>query len=607
MKTERIAGGLVAVLFKTICLSLTVIACSPLVQEANRIAKTCDNREIGSFLTYYKEQHDREKFKAACFLVANMPGKYSISADTGEKKYDVDIVKADSLIYSLEQSFIIWKNSPYSSRYGFYDFCKYILPYRVANEPLTYYWKEDCRRWLDVVLSENIEETAEAVNNYIRIGIIPANIKADMKSYTELVESGYGKCEDRAVMLAMALRSLGIPAAYEFVPFWGSNNNGHAFVSVINPDGTVYPLANTDDAGRKTYLSRKTPKIFRKTYSINKMPHNEAGGIPLLFQDNDIEDVTALHNIGMKDIKVKIEGDVYLAVFSPDGWVPVTYGRKCQFDNVGTGVNATGNQENEAVDLGDGILYLPVTVADEMIVPVAHPIIVSQSGLRDVVADTSNIGSVTLNRKYPLNTRIVGFAKSMTNGIFEGADNPDFSDAVILYEISGIPESRMQKVRITDDRPYRYIRYRRPAGIFSIAEIKLYGSDGKEIVFRPMACKPLENIPEQMDKVFDNDPLTYFEISGGISLWIGADLGKPMTVSEIAFAPRNDDNAVSPGDVYELFYWNGKWESIGMKQADDYTITFTDVPQNALLWLRDLTRGCEERPFTYEKGKQIWW
>ena len=26
----------------------------------------------------------------------------------------------------------------------------------------------------------------------------------------------------------MALRSIGIPAAYAFVPFWGSSNNGHS-------------------------------------------------------------------------------------------------------------------------------------------------------------------------------------------------------------------------------------------------------------------------------------------------------------------------------------------------------------------------------------------
>jgi hypothetical protein len=32
-----------------------------------------------------------------------------------------------------------------------------------------------------------------------------------------------------------------------------------------------------------------------------------------------------------------------------------------------------------------------------------------------------------------------------------------------------------------------------------------------------------------------------------------------------------------------------------------------NMPTNALFWLRDLTKGKEERPFTYENGQQVWW
>ena len=32
-----------------------------------------------------------------------------------------------------------------------------------------------------------------------------------------------------------------------------------------------------------------------------------------------------------------------------------------------------------------------------------------------------------------------------------------------------------------------------------------------------------------------------------------------------------------------------------------------NVPDHALLYLKDYTRGAEERPFTYVDGKQIWW
>ena len=45
---------------------------------------------------------------------------------------------------------------------------------------------------------------------------------------------------------------------------------------------------------------------------------------------------------------------------------------------------------------------------------------------------------------------------------------------------------------------------------------------------------------------------------------------------------------------------------MGVKTATDYTITFDNVPDNALLWLRNLTEGREERIFTYENGRQVW-
>ena len=131
-------------------------------------------------------------------------------------------------------------------------------------------------------------------------------------------------------------------------------------------------------------------------------------------------------------------------------------------------------------------MYLPVVFENALIVPKSEPLIVSQSGYRYLQADTLIREKVIMTRKYPLNNRIIGFAKSMTGGIFEGANKPDFSDAELLYEISDIPESRMQKISINPIKPYRYIRYRRPIGIFSIAEMKVFGTDGQEITFKPI-------------------------------------------------------------------------------------------------------------------------
>lgn len=69
--------------------------------------------------------------------------------------------------------------------------------------------------------------------------------------------------------------------------------------------------------------------------------------------------------------------------------------------------------------------------------------------------------------------------------------------------------------------------------------------------------------------------------------------------------PRNDDNFIWPGDEHELFYRNeiAGWVALGRKTAMERTITFS-IPNNALLWLRNLTKGREEQVFVYRNGRQ---
>jgi hypothetical protein len=61
------------------------------------------------------------------------------------------------------------------------------------------------------------------------------------------------------------------------------------------------------------------------------------------------------------------------------------------------------------------------------------------------------------------------------------------------------------------------------------------------------------------------------------------------------------------GELYELFYWNKTgWSSLGKQEGrPDSTLVYTNVPKNALLNLHNHTRGKENRPFTYENGKQV--
>ena len=563
--------------------------------------------ELTNFLKYYKAAGDNEKYEAACYLVSNMLGKHTTDQDL---IYDIKVIKADSLVWSLERSFALREESKFLKDYSFDQFIEYILPYRIADEPLEFYWKEDCRKRYIPNSDTDIIAAAKSINEQVKLELSPDNYGDLPKSYSFLTYNGYGKCNDRSTLLVMALRANGIPAAYEFVPYWGSSNNGHSFVSVILPDGKIYPLQNTNKITNDSYISRKTPKIYRRMYKL-QLREEAIVDLPELFKYNDIADVTELHGIGSRDVQISRNltdktSVYYLSVFSPAGWIPLAASSSTNFSYVGTGTNTMQDKTKEALDLGDGIVYLPIQWTNDDIIPVGAPLIVSDHSVVAISTDSSQSERVVLKRKYPLNLRIVDFAKLMVMGIFEGANKADFSDAENLYTITDIPKSKMQVIEISTEKSFRYVRYIRPKGTFSIAEFSLYHSNGEPLPFLPIACEAIREDPTMVN-VFDRTPLTYYQVAGGVDMWVGADLGKPVKISKIGFAPRNDDNAVVSTDTYELFYWQDGWISLGKKQPDGDSVVYDNVPIKALLWLRDLTKGREERPFTYENGKQIWW
>lgn len=578
-------------------------SCQPVCEKnAWDIANNCKNPEVAKFLGHYKNGSDVEKYQAACFLVENMLNKYYIEPENSNLIKDIDIIIADSLIMSLEYSFKL-KDSEFAANYTFEQFCEYLLPYRIANEPLSFHWKWDCPQY-SYLAGQSISDVAKAVNSQIHIDIAPEYYGEHVKRFSTIAADKYGKCEDRTIFVAMVLRSMGIPATYDFIPIWGSSNNGHSFTSVVLPDGTCMPLSDQNTTADTVLFWRKTPKIYRYTYQINK-PHSAENSTPPIIDNNDIIDVTSRYDIPQENVVLNLltesVEDSYLCVFVRGDWEPIAHGVSGKFFNVGTGEL----NNKESLDSGNGILYLPAKYADGKTVPISPPIIHSAEGLR-VINKSDKCERIMLYRKYPLNNRIIDFSKRMVRGVFEGANKPDFSDAEIIYEITAPPLPRLQQIKLELSKQYRYIRYRRPKGIFSIAEFNVKDKNGQSINFCPIGCSAIEK-SEKMFDVFDRNPLTYFEVNGGMDLWIGGNLRKMQSIGYIEFAPRNDDNSVSPGDEYELYFWDNEWICLGQKTAVDYFLTYENVPKGALLWLKNLTKGKEERPFTYEDGKQIWW
>ena len=144
-----------------------------------------------------------------------------------------------------------------------------------------------------------------------------------------------------------------------------------------------------------------------------------------------------------------------------------------------------------------------------------------------------------------------------------------------------------------------------PDSLLRISELRVFCSDTLLRGATTLSSRSAEL--RGADNLFDGKLLTYCQVKHPKSTWIGLDLGYPRRITHIEYMPRTDDNDIWPGDIYEMFYWDGEWVSVGRKRAEGYTITWDDVPAGTLYLVIDRTKGVENRIFTYEAEKQVWW
>lgn len=220
--------------------------------------------------------------------------------------------------------------------------------------------------------------------------------------------------------------------------------------------------------------------------------------------------------------------------------------------------------------------------------------------------DRINREEAVLKRKMSIKPTISEWLYRSTRGArIEAANDTTFRQADLLYQIKdSFTTNYYEFCPLHSHQKYKYIRYVPPVGTrVELAELALYEDTlGKaKISMHAMtSLKPIDKI----GNITDGNILTYFQATDMTSA-ITFKLEKESSISRITFSPRNDDNYISPGDVYELFYQDGVsgWQSLGIQTAVTREVRYI-VPKNALLWLRNLTKGREEQIFIYRDKKQ---
>lgn len=495
----------------TVTLSVILfVSCLHESRLEQALRQSGDNRpELEKVLEHYRG--DSLKYRAACFLIENMIGKYSVLPSGAGDKYrqvlsslpgedpvswesgksvvwhvldsvskrtgqdvrevkDLETVSSDFLISNIDRAFGVWESSPFTRYYSLDDFFHYVLPYRISNEPLSDWRSMAWQRYGQLV--DSVSSPLELACRIMSDGSVRYNIGMEKYpyplTYEETVSVRWGTCETMASFVVMSLRAVGIPVSIDYVPAWANRNAAHCWNVVKDESGNFVDIGFGEE-GRNEIIY-KVSKIYRRQY---------ASGYNL--------DVTSEYDMPLSSLSFScpdVREVVALCTFNNRAWTPVAFSEakegQVTFHSVGRGILWGENKIRPYEDEGKGIVYLATSVEGGNRKPLADPVIVYEKGdVRSLRTDTTRLESIVLHRKYP------------------------------LYGVR---------------KPGKY-----------------------------------------------------------------------------------NSNDICPGDVYELYYWDNKWRSLGRQIAVGRSLEFDNVPSGSLLWLHDWSGGREERIFTYENGKQIWW
>lgn len=254
------------------------------------------------------------------------------------------------------------------------------------------------------------------------------------------------------------------------------------------------------------------------------------------------------------------------------------------------------------------MLYIALGYDGQKLVPISHPFILQKDGSIEYVDGSINSDKISmdLRRKYYESYNVVNMRRRILGGKFQCATKPDFSDVVTLYTIedTDIPN----QIELKALSPCQYWRYLSPDGSWgSISELAFYDDYGNKMTGIGIANP--EAGQDAIDRAYDGNLLSNFEINQPNGNWVGMKMNNPIQTIKASVSPRSDDNDICPGNEYELLYFNGTdWESLGYRKATDNHLHFDNIPVHTLLWLRNYTRGRDERPFiTNVEGEIEWW
>lgn len=279
----------------------------------------------------FSKKHSHAKFKALNF---------SMDRDTLTASY-----LANNIDLAVESRGYWW-----SSDIPDDDFYENVLPYRVSNEI-----PDDWRQYLADFILPQIPDSIRYSRNRVAF-LVNQNIhhrivtdgrfskQTRLSSPKEILERGRGSQEEISHLKVKILRSIGIPAAIDYIPYAGKSGSTWYFPVFLNEEKKYQPLLQSgEDSTFPT--SVHISKVYRRCFSnpmtgLFAQKHSQQSSPPFLGHYPQL-DVTRYY-VPIDSIIFRghcNDSIMYLAVWDGETWKAVDWARvgdgKAVFNDIG--------------------------------------------------------------------------------------------------------------------------------------------------------------------------------------------------------------------------------------------------------------------------------
>lgn len=624
-----------------------------------------NRQELEKVLEHYRDEP--LKRKAAEFLIANMPGFYSLdsvglsvssplyeeydligkkfnyettyewgkavdslwqrhsdkqhNASFAHRQNDIEILKASRLISEIDLAFKAWGENVYTRNCSFDDFCEYILPYRRKNESVV----DDARhefyarhhgRFFAQPGRDLIDEADSLLYHYKHLAYSQLyGTKIPILTTSVFEKMKHGLCEQRCWFNTLLFSSLGMAVSVDFVPKWGNRNNSHTW-NVLLVDGKSYAFEAFWDEDRWKYKRIYNNKTFDEAWGRFRLPkvYRRTFG-------KHVEEILLDRNIRMEDIpevfkdmrKIDVSHEYFDTVNVEVSLKNVPeeerYAYLCVFNFNEWRAVQWGRVENGSVQfkgMGRDIVYMPAYCKRGQMIPAGEPFLLEETGKQRVLRAHQSKDTLVIRQFMGTMSQYENLLTSrmIANTALLGSRTLDFKEADTLCVFPKEIEVYSKKIPSRIKDSIRYVRLLLPYGKIALNDLAFYKNGQSSERLQHAHFVQLFDTMERSERV---EHIFDEYLSTGYC----DDITARNVDVDLGGLYEISDIRFCPyqkvnldSDVsYELFYWENGWNSLGSKIEKDRNLFFEQVPKNALLILKSSSRKKASRPFIYENNE----